>query len=335
MNYLYGLPHFAVSIAAEVDGEVVAGVVLAPALGLEYAASLGGGATCNRQPVRPRPAVPLGQRLVGTGFSYEQEARAREATYVARLLPRIRDIRRLGSCALDICAVASGLLDAYVEEGAHIWDHAAAGLICTEAGGVLEVTRSPGDKRLLICAPADGFAEFREVVADTGFVRGEGPHAAGDTADPEGLNTSRTGNSPTSPSVHETRRGPKMRSSRPSGTIGAPTRALRVTGAGWGEKKTHGHRLRRTSQERGRPVRRETSKIKARRHDKNSGKVDEDEAEAAESFELPGADLSHEELAVGVMPRQEDEFTCISSSWSTTGGQLADEKRLICRDCAA
>ncbi|MFZ2013016.1 MAG: inositol monophosphatase family protein [Nocardioides sp.] len=180
VNYLYGLPHFAVSIAAEVDGEVVAGVVLAPALGLEYAASLGGGATCNRQPVRPRPAVPLGQRLVGTGFSYEQEARAREATYVARLLPRIRDIRRLGSCALDICAVASGLLDAYVEEGAHIWDHAAAGLICTEAGGVLEVTRSPGDKRLLICAPADGFAEFRKVVADTGFVRGEGPHAAGD-----------------------------------------------------------------------------------------------------------------------------------------------------------
>ena len=180
VNYLYGLPHFAVSIAAEVDGEVVAGVVLAPALGLEYAASLGGGATCNGQPVRPRPAVPLGQRLVGTGFSYEQEARTREAAYVARLLPRIRDIRRLGSCALDICAVASGLLDAYVEEGAHIWDHAAAGLICAEAGGVLEVTRSPGDKRLLICAPADGFAEFREVVADTGFVRGEGPHAAGD-----------------------------------------------------------------------------------------------------------------------------------------------------------
>jgi myo-inositol-1(or 4)-monophosphatase len=180
VNYLYGLPHFAVSIAAEVDGEVVAGVVLAPALGLEYAASLGGGATCNGQPVLPRPAVPLGQRLVGTGFSYEQEARTREAAYVARLLPRIRDIRRLGSCALDICAVASGLLDAYVEEGAHIWDHAAAGLICAEAGGVLEVTRSPGDKRLLICAPADGFAEFREVVADTGFVRGEGPHAAGD-----------------------------------------------------------------------------------------------------------------------------------------------------------
>jgi myo-inositol-1(or 4)-monophosphatase len=176
VNYLYGLPHFAVSIAAEVDGEVVAGVVLAPALGLEYAATLGAGATCNGQPVRPRPVVPLGQRLVGTGFNYEREARTREGAYVARLLPQVRDLRRLGSCALDICAVASGLLDAYVEEGAHIWDHAAAGLVCTEAGGVLEVTRSPGDKRLLICAPADGFAEFREVVAEVGFVAGEGPH---------------------------------------------------------------------------------------------------------------------------------------------------------------
>ena len=90
---------------------VVAGVVLAPALGLEYAATLGGGATCNGTPVRPRPVVPLGQRLVGTGFSYELEAKTREAASVARLLPRIRDIRRLGSCALDICSVADGHLD--------------------------------------------------------------------------------------------------------------------------------------------------------------------------------------------------------------------------------
>jgi myo-inositol-1(or 4)-monophosphatase len=174
VNYLYGLPHFAVSIAAEVDGEVVAGAVVAPVLGLEYAASLGGGATCNGSPVRPRPVVPLGERLVGTGFSYEQEARTREAAYLSVLLPRIRDIRRLGSCALDICAVASGLLDAYVEEGAHIWDHAAAGLVCREAGGVLEVTRSPVGKRLLICAPEDGFDDFRSAVVDAGFVGGEG-----------------------------------------------------------------------------------------------------------------------------------------------------------------
>jgi myo-inositol-1(or 4)-monophosphatase len=175
VNYLYGLPHFAVSIAAEVDGEVVAGVVVAPALALEYVATLGGGATCNGRPIRPRPTVPLGERLVGTGFSYEQPARAREATYISRLLPRVRDLRRLGSCALDLCGVASGTLDAYVEEGPHIWDHAAAGLVVLEAGGILQVTRSPGDKRLLICAPEDGFAEFRAAVVEAGFVGGEGP----------------------------------------------------------------------------------------------------------------------------------------------------------------
>jgi myo-inositol-1(or 4)-monophosphatase len=175
VNYLYGLPHFAVSIAAEVDGEVVAGVVVAPALALEYVATLGGGATCNGRPIRPRPTVPLGERLLGTGFSYEQPARAREATYISRLLPRVRDLRRLGSCALDLCGVASGTLDAYVEEGPHIWDHAAAGLVVLEAGGILQVTRSPGDKRLLICAPEDGFAEFRAAVVEAGFVGGEGP----------------------------------------------------------------------------------------------------------------------------------------------------------------
>jgi myo-inositol-1(or 4)-monophosphatase len=170
VNYLYGLPHFAVSIAAEVDGRVVAGVVLAPDLGLEYVATDGGGATCNGAPIRCRDVVPLGERLVGTGFNYEQEIRARQASYLARLLPRVRDIRRLGSCALDLCSVASGRLDAYIEEGAHIWDHAAAGLVVAEAGGHLEVTRSPSDRRLLICAPDPGFEEFRAAVAEAGFV---------------------------------------------------------------------------------------------------------------------------------------------------------------------
>jgi myo-inositol-1(or 4)-monophosphatase len=71
--------------------------------------------------------------------------------------------------------VAAGTLDAYVEEGPHIWDHAAAGLIVLEAGGILEVARSPAGKRVLICASRDGFAEFREAVVGAGFVGGEGP----------------------------------------------------------------------------------------------------------------------------------------------------------------
>ncbi|MDQ3483918.1 MAG: DUF4193 domain-containing protein [Actinomycetota bacterium] len=77
--------------------------------------------------------------------------------------------------------------------------------------------------------------------------------------------------------------------------------------------------------------------LKARRHDKNSGKVDEDEVEAAEAFELPGADLSHEELSVQVLPRQEDEFTCSSCFLVHHRSQLASAKKgvLVCRDCAA
>jgi myo-inositol-1(or 4)-monophosphatase len=185
VNYLYGLPHFAVSIAAEVDGEVQAGVVVAPGLGLEYVATTGGGATCNGHAIGTRPVVPLAERLVGTGFSYEQPARTREAQYVAQLLPRVRDIRRLGSCALDICAVASGLLDAYVEEGPHIWDHAAAGLVALEAGGILEVTRSVAGKRVLVCAPRDGLPDFRAAVVDAGFVGTEGPNAPAPERDPD------------------------------------------------------------------------------------------------------------------------------------------------------
>jgi myo-inositol-1(or 4)-monophosphatase len=177
VNYLYGLPHYAVSIAAELAGDVVAGVVLAPVLGLEYVATRGGGATCNGRSVRPRPVAPMSERLVATGFSYEQPARTRQAAYIARLLPQVRDLRRLGSCALDVCGVAAGTVDAYVEEGAHIWDHAAAGLILAEAGGVLEVTRSSAGKRVLIGASQRGFADFRAAVVDAGFVGGEGPGA--------------------------------------------------------------------------------------------------------------------------------------------------------------
>jgi myo-inositol-1(or 4)-monophosphatase len=177
VNYLYGLPHYAVSIAAELAGDVVAGVVLAPVLGLEYVATRGGGATCNGRPIRPRPVAPMSERLVATGFSYEQPARTRQAAYIARLLPQVRDLRRLGSCALDVCGVAAGTVDAYVEEGAHIWDHAAAGLILAEAGGVLEVTRSSAGKRVLIGASQRGFADFRAAVVDAGFVGGEGPGA--------------------------------------------------------------------------------------------------------------------------------------------------------------
>ena len=173
VNYLYGLPQHAVSIAASVDGVVVAGVVLAPAAGLEYAATLGGGAHRNGVPIprrgTTRPLPPISQTLVATGFGYDAVLRRHQAACVARMLPQVRDIRRIGSCALDLCAVASGECDAYVEEGTHVWDHAAAGLVARECGATSEVSTTSRGNELMVCAPDDIWADFSELVRSCGF----------------------------------------------------------------------------------------------------------------------------------------------------------------------
>jgi myo-inositol-1(or 4)-monophosphatase len=143
VNFLYGLPVYAVSIAAEVDGEVRAGVVLNAASGEMFTATLGGGAYLTEpgaaEAVRLAASGPvsLEQTLVGTGFSYRVEERRTQGAVAARLLTRVRDIRRLGSSALDLCSVAAGRLDAYYEQGLKPWDYAAAGLVAAEAGVVL------------------------------------------------------------------------------------------------------------------------------------------------------------------------------------------------------
>jgi myo-inositol-1(or 4)-monophosphatase len=141
-----------------------------PPTGTVYAGTLGGGSTCDGVPLRVRDVVPLEERLVHTGFSYVREVRARQAGYIAALLPRVRDIRRPGSCSLDLCAVAAGEADGYVEEGAHLWDHAAAGLILEEAGGRIDVLRGPSDLRLLAAAPEAGFGPFLRLLEECGFV---------------------------------------------------------------------------------------------------------------------------------------------------------------------
>jgi myo-inositol-1(or 4)-monophosphatase len=170
VNYLYGIPQYAVSIAAAVEGEVVAGVVLNPAAGLEYVATRGGGATCNGDPVRVRAVPPVAQALVATGFGYEARIREQQARCVSRMLPRVRDIRRLGSCALDLCAVASGQVDAYVEEGPNAWDHAAGGLVAREAGATFEVWTTDAGRDLVLCAPAEGWNAFTDLVRECGFL---------------------------------------------------------------------------------------------------------------------------------------------------------------------
>jgi len=170
VNFLYGIPQYAVSIAAEQDGEVVAGVVLNAATGTEYTATLGGPALRDGHPIAVRATVPLAERLVGTGFSYETGQRELQAATLLRLLPRIRDIRRLGCCSLDLCGVAEGSMDAYVEEGVNLWDHAAGGLVAQAAGARVESTRGVGGRRLVMAAPEQGFDEFRSALAEAGYL---------------------------------------------------------------------------------------------------------------------------------------------------------------------
>jgi len=172
VNFLYGLPEYSVSIAAEVDGEVVAGVVLDVAKHRLYSGDTETGvASYDGRPLGVRPPAPLGQRLVLTGFSYRSEVRAIQGAAVARLLPLVRDIRRHGSCALELCHVAEGAADAYVEEGVNLWDHAAGGLIARLAGARLEIVQGAAGGDLVICGPAHGFAELATAVGTAGFAR--------------------------------------------------------------------------------------------------------------------------------------------------------------------
>lgn len=173
VNFLYGLPQYAVSIAAEVDGVAQVGVVLNVPTGVTYWAVLGAGAHRDGTPLQVRGPAPMSQRLVLTGFNYEPRVRALQAQAVARLLPVVRDIRRPGSAALDLCHVAEGAADGYVEEGVNPWDHAAGGLVAREAGARTALMTGVGGLTLLVCAPAHGFEEFLATVHDAGLVGGD------------------------------------------------------------------------------------------------------------------------------------------------------------------
>lgn len=135
-NYLYGHPAFCVSIGVQVDGEAAVGVVFDPSLGETFAARSGGGATLNGVPIRVSAQADLATALVGTGFNYGTAERAAQGRVIAHVLPRVRDLRRRGAAALDLCWVACGRLDAYFERGLQAWDMAAGDLILCEAGGV-------------------------------------------------------------------------------------------------------------------------------------------------------------------------------------------------------
>ena len=167
VNYLYRRPDFAVSIAVEVEGVPVAGAVYAPARDEMFAAILGGGATLSGVPIHVSTEDRLAHALCGTGFAYEAEVRRAQGPIVARVVTEVRDIRRAGSAALDLCAVASGRLDVYYERGGHPWDVAAAGLIVREAGGHAETLEGGpiAPDKTWIAGNAALFAGFRALIA--------------------------------------------------------------------------------------------------------------------------------------------------------------------------
>lgn len=166
VNYLYGVAGYAVSIAV-VAGQptpqawqVLAGCVMDPKHDLVYSAARGHGAQVTdggvTRPLQGPADVPLARALVGTGFGYLPGRRAAQARVLSGLLPRIRDIRRLGSAALDLCALADGLLDAYYERGLQPWDQAAGVLIAQEAGAVVTGLHGLGASEELVVGAAPG-----------------------------------------------------------------------------------------------------------------------------------------------------------------------------------
>jgi myo-inositol-1(or 4)-monophosphatase len=189
VNYLYGLHDWAVSIAAEVDHQIVAGAVYVPMRGELFTAVRGEGAwlestrgsgtsgapgesaipdsTFERIPLRCRPGVPLDQALVATGFGYRAERRTVQGEVVAALLPRIRDIRRNGVASVDLCAVAAGRLDGYYERGLNYWDYAAGALIAAEAGAVVGDSRGgPPSTSMTVAAGPGLFGPLRDALAE-------------------------------------------------------------------------------------------------------------------------------------------------------------------------
>jgi len=147
VNYLYGLPGWSVSVACETweqgGWHGLVGAVHDPLRGETFRAARGRGAFLGEVRLAVNDPVPLDRALVATGFGYAAATRRRQAQVAARVLGEVRDLRRIGSAALDLCMVASGRVDAYYEDSSSRWDWAAGALIVAEAGGVVELLPAP------------------------------------------------------------------------------------------------------------------------------------------------------------------------------------------------
>jgi myo-inositol-1(or 4)-monophosphatase len=164
-NYLYGVPAYSVSVAAERAGETLVGVVIDPTRDETWTAVAGRGSACNGRPLRLAADGPaLASSLVATGFSYLPERRSGQARVLTGVLPAVRDIRRFGSAALDLSWVGGGRVDAFYEWGLQPWDRAAGVLIASEAGA--EVVDLPGGT--LIAAAPGLLAPLRALLEEAG-----------------------------------------------------------------------------------------------------------------------------------------------------------------------
>jgi myo-inositol-1(or 4)-monophosphatase len=165
VNFLYGRSAWCVSVACEdADGPLV-GVVHHPALGETFHATRGGGAHLDGRELRVSNVADLGRTLVATGFSYDADVRVDQGHDLADLVPRVRDVRRDGSAALDLAWCAAGRVDAYVEFGLSPWDWAAGALLVEEAGGRTSQHRRRFGGRWLMGLVAGGVAAHDAVAA--------------------------------------------------------------------------------------------------------------------------------------------------------------------------
>ncbi|MFI6425985.1 inositol monophosphatase family protein [Promicromonospora sp. NPDC050880] len=173
VNYLYVVASWAVSVAVVAGPPepgawtVLAGCVHSVADGRTWSAGLGEGATRDGEPVRVGSASSLGTSLVGTGFGYDAGRRAQQAQVLTQVLPKIRDIRRLGSAAIDLCLLAQGSIDLYYERGLNPWDMAAGAVVATEAGAVVTGLRGgPAGNAMTVAGPAHLVAELAGILEE-------------------------------------------------------------------------------------------------------------------------------------------------------------------------
>lgn len=167
-SFVYDQPLWSCSVGVAHDGTTVAGAVYLPALDELFDAALGHGARINGRPIAPSGETELGRALVGTGFSYYPDRRRAHAERLARMVASIRDIRRTGSAAVDLCFVANGRLDVYFEQYLNAWDMAAGELIAREAGATTSnFAGGPVDPAEMLATTPGLHAAFVELLAAT------------------------------------------------------------------------------------------------------------------------------------------------------------------------